>query len=327
MTPEQLDIFLHTPTKHEKLYCQGWTSPRLTADMRTVLVRGRPQLVMDLNDSHMPALSGGKHSRFLAYPTHIHPWVELCYLYSGRCEQIINDDHVVMKPGQMVMLDQNTVHSLPVMGENDILLNIYVNKPYLTAQFFNRISQKNVVSQFFIDAVTEGLAHDRYLFFASENSRRLPIYITEFFCELYDPGDCSQDILASLFTLILTEMIYTCQAGSTLLGRDSSHTLDILRYIEKNYASISLQQTAAYFGLNPNYLSNLLKSQTGSSFKTLVQKQRMVSAKQLLLNSNLPISEISVQVGYENTAFFYKKFEREYGCSPREYRKWSIKEK
>lgn len=327
MTPEQLDIFLRTPTEHEKLYREGWKNPRLTADMRTVLVRGRPQQVMDLSKANMPPLSGGKHSRFSAYPTHIHPWVELCYLYSGTCEQVINDDRVVMKSGQMVMLDQNTVHSLPVMGENDILLNIYVNKPYLTAQFFNRISEKNVVSQFFVDAVTDGLAHDRYLFFASENSRRLPIYIAEFFCELYDPSDCSQDILASLFTLILTEMIHSYQAGTSQRGQDSSHTLDILRYIEKNYASISLQQTAAHFGLNPNYLSNLLKLQTGSSFKALVQKQRMVSAKRLLLNSSLPVSEVSAQVGYENTAFFYKKFEQEYGCSPRAYRRENSKDR
>lgn len=327
MTPEQLDSYLRTPTEHEKLYREGWENLRLASNMRTVLVRGRSQRVMDLSGVNMPPLSGGKHSRFSAYPTHIHPWVELCYLYSGSCEQVINDDRVSMRPGQMVMLDQNTVHSLPVMGENDILLNIYVSKPYLTAQFFNRISQKNVVSQFFIDSVTEGLAHDRYLFFASENSRRLPIYITEFFCELYDPGDCSQDILASLFTLVLTEMIRSYQAGTPQRGQDSSHVLDALRYIERNYASISLQQMAAHFGLNPNYLSNLLKSQTGSSFRALVQKQRMVSAKHLLLNSSLPVCEVSARVGYENTAFFYKKFEQEYGCRPSEYRQVNGKDR
>lgn len=327
MTPEQLDSFLRTPTEHEKLYRNGWKNPLYATEMRTVLVRGRPQQVLDISKKNVPLLGGDKHSRFSAYPTHIHPWVELCYLYSGSCEQIINGAPVSMEPGQTVILDQNTVHSLPVLGENDILLNLYVSKPYLTAQFFNRISQKNVVSQFFIDAVTEGLAHDRYLFFASENSRRLPIYIREFFCEWFDPGDCSQDILASLFTLILTELIRTYQTTAPQFSPDHSPTLDILRYIEKNYASISLQQTAAYFGLNPNYLSNLLKSQTGSSYKALVQKQRMVSAKHLLLNSSLPISQVSVQVGYENTAFFYKKFEQEYGCSPREYRQKHSKER
>lgn len=71
----------------------------------------------------------------------------------------------------------------------------------------------------------------------------------------------------------------------------------------------------------PYYLSNLLKKRTGSSFQTLVTNQRMLTARQLLLNSSLAITEVASRVGYENTTFFYKKFEQLYGCSPSEFRR------
>ncbi len=187
------------------------------------------------------------------------------------------------------------------MGEDDILLNIYIQRSYLDAGFFNRISQKNIVSQFFVNAITEGVAHDNFLFFPSERSRRLPLFIQELFCECLDPTAFSQDTLSSLFTLIITELIQCYgeaeQPAGISSGRDAS-VLPVLRYIEQNYRTASLQQTAAHFNLNPNYLSGLLKTRTGSSFNALVCRQRMAVAKNLLLYSQKSVTEIAGDVWY-----------------------------
>lgn len=323
MTPQELEHKLRTPSEHERLYQQGWENPAHAKSMKTVLLNGVPRQVLDLGTYPCPLLTGNKHSRFHPYPTHIHPWVELNYMYSGTCTQQVNGRPVTLAAGQALLLDQNTVHSLPVLGEEDILLNLIIRKEYLTAAFFNRISQKNLISQFFINAITDGLTHDSYMFFPAEGRRRLRVYIQEYFCEIYDPSPCSEDILSSLFTLILTELIQACQAGAAPEHTPAQDTsvLPILRYIEQNYRSITLTEAAAHFSLNPNYLSNLLKARTGASFRTLVSRQRMIAARQLLLNSDLPIAEVARQVGYENTTFFYKKFEAETGCSPSALRK------
>lgn len=317
MTPQELEQKLYAPSEHEMLYLQGVKSIHEATLMKTVLLNGVPVQVADLSRLPQVLLGGGKHARFGRYPIHIHPWIELIYMYSGQCTQQVNGRPVTLCAGQALILDQNTMHALPVLGEKDIMLNIYIRKEYLTAAFFNRISQKNLISQFFINAITDGLAHDSYMVFRSETSRRLRLYIQEYFCELYDPSSCSEDILSSLFTLILTELIQVCQNDA---APDTS-VLPILRYIEQNYRSITLTEAAAHFSLNPNYLSNLLKARTGASFRTLVSRQRMIAARQLLLNSDLPIAEVARQVGYENTTFFYKKFEAETGCSPSALRK------
>lgn len=174
-----------------------------------------------------------------------------------------------------------------------------------------------------VNSITEGVAHDNFLFFASENSRRLRLYVQEFFCEVYDPSEFSSDILKSLFALIITELIQTY--NDSLSFRDvssgrSTSVLPILKYIQLNYRTITLKSTAEHFNLNPNYLSDLLKTRTGQSFLKIVQQQRITAAKQLLANSELSVTEVAHQVGYENTTFFYKKFREETGCSPSEYR-------
>lgn len=323
MTPQELEHTLRTLSEHERLYRQGWENPDHNKYMKTVLLNGVPRQVVDLGHGSFPLLNGNKHSRFHPYPTHIHPWVELIYMYSGQCTQQINERPVTLRTGQALLLDQNTVHSLPVLGEEDILLNIIIRKEYLTANFFNRISQKNLISQFFINTITDGLAHDSYMFFPTEASRRLRLYMEEYFCEIYDPSDCSEDILSSLFTLILTELIQACRRDTAMpeAAPQDTSVLPILQYIEQNYRTITLTEAAAHFSLNPNYLSNLLKARTGAPFRTLVSRQRMIAARQLLLNSDLPIAEVAHRVGYENTTFFYKKFEAVIGCSPSELRR------
>lgn len=323
MTPQELDHFLRTLSEHERMYQAGCENISCRAMDKIIDSNGDEVCVLNLHacPEAFPLLNGNKHSRFTAYPKHIHPWIEFNYMYSGSCIQRVNGIEVSLKKGQMLLLDQNTCHELPVLGEDDILLNIIIMKNYLTTGFFNRISQKNILSQFFIEAITEGLAHNRYLFFPSEHSRKLPLLIQEFFCEIYDPSDYAADTLNSLFSLISIELVKIYQAAATVrIPPEKSSALSILQYIGENYRTATLRDAASRFNLNPNYLSNLLKKQTGHSFKELVQQQRMNTARQLLSNSALPISEVAYRSGYENTTFFYKKFREATGVTPADYR-------
>lgn len=323
MTPQELDHFLRTLSEHERMYQAGFKNSSCQALDQITDQNGDTVYVLNLHafSDAFPLLNGNRHSRFSAYPKHVHSWIEFNYMYSGSCVQRVNGNEVTLKEGQMLLLDQNTCHELPILGENDVLLNIIIIKDYLTTGFFNQISQKNILSQFFIEAITDGLAHNRYLFFPSEHSRRLPLLIQEFFCEVYDPSDYSADTMSSLFSLISIELVKVYQAAATVrIPPEKSSALSILQYIGENYRTATLKDAASRFNLNPNYLSNLLKKQTGHSFKELVQQQRMNTARQLLSNSTLPISEVAYRSGYENTTFFYKKFREATGISPADYR-------
>lgn len=92
--------------------------------------------------------------------------------------------------------------------------------------------------------------------------------------------------------------------------------LQILKYIERHARTVTLAETADHFGMNPDCLSRLLKRKTGYAFQALVTHQRMLTARHLLTSSSMPVAEIARRVGYDNMAFFYKRFGAEFGCTP-----------
>ena len=97
-------------------------------------------------------------------------------------------------------------------------------------------------------------------------------------------------------------------------------TISALEYIDHNYKDGTLEELAAATGYSTAYLSRLLKSYTGQNFKQLLQTRKLQQAAYYLENTTLTTEKIIEKIGYENSAYFYKKFSEKYGCSPREYR-------
>ncbi|WP_227858575.1 MULTISPECIES: response regulator transcription factor [unclassified Clostridioides] len=93
----------------------------------------------------------------------------------------------------------------------------------------------------------------------------------------------------------------------------------ILIYIEENYKKITLGEVAKEFHFHPNYLSTLIKKTTGKSFKNIIHEQIIKKAVTLLKNTDMNIEDISIEVGYNNQTFFYKKFKELYGMTPQIY--------
>jgi YesN/AraC family two-component response regulator len=93
-----------------------------------------------------------------------------------------------------------------------------------------------------------------------------------------------------------------------------------MHYIEENFQTCTLEQVAKLFNLNPTYLSSLLKKHVGMNYKQLVQSQKLKYAVKLLKNTDMPVTEIANDIGYENVNFFYRKFKETYRCTPGDFR-------
>lgn len=326
MTPESLDKYLRNYTTSELRYQQN---ERNTAFDKLPVIERNGQKVYFLNalaGTKMPygpmALSMKKQARFSSVPMHIHNWIEINYIYSGHCPQIINHTSYNVTKGQVVLIDRDTPHSTGRLGENDIMVSLMIDKNYLNSNFFTRLSNDSILSRFFINAINENTQHDNYILFHSENSRKLPLYFNELMCEYLDPSMNSPDIINSLITLLFCELINVYRKDLDHQENFTGHTsvVQILRYIENNYKNCTLESTAAFFNLNPNYLSTLLKKKLNYTYKELVQHQRLSKAAQLLRNTDMTVTEVANDVGYENINFFYKKFKEQYCMSPKEYR-------
>lgn len=96
----------------------------------------------------------------------------------------------------------------------------------------------------------------------------------------------------------------------------------ITRYLQAHLAQeVSLSLLAEEFHLNPQYISQLFKSEIGVGFLTYLTSVRMEQAKKLLLSTSFSIAEVAEQSGYADYRVFTKVFKKNEGITPSQYRR------
>lgn len=93
------------------------------------------------------------------------------------------------------------------------------------------------------------------------------------------------------------------------------------QYIRLHYhEDITLNSLADLVYLNSNYLSNVFAQVTGCTLNRYIKQIRMEKAQELLLNTNMKVSDINQAVGYPNTSYFCKSFQKMFGATPERFR-------
>ncbi|MFR8169791.1 MAG: response regulator [Marvinbryantia sp.] len=93
-------------------------------------------------------------------------------------------------------------------------------------------------------------------------------------------------------------------------------------YMERNYdKDLRLEAFSKMFHYNSSYLGKIFRKEMGDSFNNILDTIRITNAKRLLAETDLKVYQISERVGYSNIDYFYLKFKKYVGISPREYKK------
>lgn len=99
----------------------------------------------------------------------------------------------------------------------------------------------------------------------------------------------------------------------------------LINYVEANYTQeLRLETLAELFNYSPSYLGKVFKKYTGEYFNTYIDTYRIEKAKILILEDQMKVYKVAETVGYKNVNYFYGKFKKYVGISPKEYRKQSI---
>jgi AraC-like DNA-binding protein len=119
-----------------------------------------------------------------------------------------------------------------------------------------------------------------------------------------------------------TELLRLASEKAELRGRRAA-LARVMKYVRNGISSptLSLKAAAAEAFLSPNYLSHLLRKETGGSFTDLVQDRRMRLARTQLLSSNRSVSQVAWACGYADEAYFSRCFRKVHGASPAQFRK------
>lgn len=94
------------------------------------------------------------------------------------------------------------------------------------------------------------------------------------------------------------------------------------RYLKNHYRSeITNKRLSEALHFHHNYITRCMKQVYGMTPMEYLLRYRLEQAKLLLIRTDWPISHIAEQVGFENAAYFTRRFTSEEGMSPSHYRK------
>ncbi len=103
---------------------------------------------------------------------------------------------------------------------------------------------------------------------------------------------------------------------------DSSALQIVADYINSNLNSnITLEDGAKLLSVTPTYFSKLFKKEFGLTFITYITNKKIEIAKSWLEHTDMPILNISLELGFKEANYFCRIFKKSVGITPMEYRK------
>ncbi len=110
-------------------------------------------------------------------------------------------------------------------------------------------------------------------------------------------------------------------AADALPQQTSALVKHAIAYLQQYHSEpIARQDLAAAVGVSKDYLSHIFHQELGFSPWEYLNRYRIERAKTLLRETTRSITEIAIQVGFDDLSYFSRVFTKHAGCSPRTYR-------
>lgn len=141
--------------------------------------------------------------------------------------------------------------------------------------------------------------------------------------------DFSHDVIISQIELLLNysnrfykRQFITRKAVSSDLLQKLEELLDDYFNNEKSLLQgiPTVQYLSEHLNISPSYLSDMLRSLTGQNAQQHIHNRLIGKAKEKLSTTNLSVSEIAYELGFEHSQSFSSLFKKKTNVSPLEFR-------
>lgn len=257
---------------------------------------------------------------------HRHDYFEIDYVMSGGARLALEHGSRTMQAGDFCFLSPGLRHDIvPTRGAQ--VVSITAAPVTVERTLYRLLRRENILAGFFHAALDENRAG--YMLVSVPQERRILEIIRGIFHERFAgeeyAGDIMPDHLAILFAFILRRCGQNYERYSDDAQRAGAlPMLSVLRYIQTNYKTATLQETAERFHYEPSYLGKQIRNATGKNYTDLIRETRTAQAKRLLRSTSLTVDQVAEQVGYAGRAHFFRSFRAETGMTPGEYRQRSM---
>ena len=236
---------------------------------------------------------------------HSHDFCEILYVAGGAGEAILEGKKFRLAPGDLVVVNPGTLHEERSDAKAPLRL-IFL-----------------AIRDFAVPGLPAGcLSQEKYrVLSCGEYRYKMDIYLRELLQETSSQIEFYQEISQGLVSALLVLVMRLIRINPEDEAALSQECQKIKEYLDQNFTSpITLDSLSETVYISKHYLSHLFQEQTGISPIKYLTLKRMEKACELLSETELPVSEVSKAVGYENPLYFSQVFKRIYGISPVKYR-------
>jgi AraC-like DNA-binding protein len=252
-----------------------------------------------------------------------HDYLEIVYFYEGSCVFYVGDRGYSCTRGDLVIVGDTEFHHVET-NPKEILkdLNLFF-MPELIYEAGSGEATLEYLKPFF--GRHDGFSHR----IPATVVRRSPILerLVAIHRELRDQEDYYKLAVQNHLREILIWLLRYYQHGTPSLEAYNAKKRNIRRlgnvfeFLRTNHQhGITLDQVAEAACMSNSYFCRFFKNVTGHTYTDYLSRLRVDRAKELLLRSDLPITAVGLEVGFESHSYFDRVFKRYTGKSPQEYR-------
>jgi len=254
---------------------------------------------------------------------HKHDFVELLYMYKGRCLQFVENLNTVIElhEGDLFMLNQNVIHGLLQQEKEAILIKVIIPIEWMENQLIQHLDKDSELYEFWVSAKSQKYETYFYLhyFKCIEEKRLIEKMMTEYYLKKPYYKEVIRNYL-QLLMLFLDRQPEKPHIGKYKRLHSALEMGKITQYIYEHSDTITLGELAKVFSFNASYLSRMIRESCQMNFQDLLKEIRLEKAMVLLTSTKDSIEAIAQLVGYSHATPLYKGIKEKFGMSPNEYR-------
>lgn len=243
---------------------------------------------------------------------HFHDWLEVTLVVKGEQHVFVKGKEHILTDGDILFIHYNDLHH-SYMTKETYKLTIqfkmgYIEKmiPEFDASVID-CSSMNILNNY--DRLSYSNLVQIFCFLFRAFSKNAPKLKADFYGYCY------------LFFYYLMKECTVEKSNDVTIAQDT-YVKQILSYLNRHYnENVTLQTLSKILHLTPQYISKIIKEETGKGFKEYLIRLRLEQALFLMKNTDKNLLNISEECGFSNNQSFIYYFKNEYGISPSQYRK------
>ena len=254
--------------------------------------------------------------RSFQIPIHWHDEFEIIYVKSGFLTVSISGENYIGKPGDAFVVSPGNLHFMGSQTGNVDYFTFLFPLKYISFRTDDILDDK------LLEPLNSG-----HLIISPEIEDTVKEQCEQL-VEIYGAKkeESQSKITDQIKTkIILLQFILELWKKGFIVENDTSgkNTVEkeMVSYIQQNFTGkILLKEFGEQFHLSEKYISRYFKEHFHITISQYVTYLRLEHAKQLLQDTDIPVTEVAMQSGYQNVSYFIRSFKKTYGMSPLKYR-------